>query len=856
MIYRSLLSLCLLAAFAITASAGTERTIDARTFMTPVSAAKTHNAQATAFEHAFNLQAQVAEDAFLGTEKNITLTNVTVPLHGTATLELERTASVFDATSEFYVATPEGKKRITVRPIQSFKGTINGDPNSWVTLHYNNGELTGYIQHAGGSRTVVGRAFEMRSTKGASPHFLADENASAEGPALRDFVCGSEDLPVDTIAAITDMVAPSSVQKGESVQQLPLTEIRLAIVLREDIFERLKDRGYDEEQAAQHFARIVASMSQAYEEDVRCRMFISYMLIFNADEPSGYFSNGINPGDLLDEFSKDWSSSYGDVDRTVAHLYTSKISQGGITVGGIAYGGQAGSRLCVKNHRGGYGVSTMDLSPPAQFPGAAMSRNAFVWDVFVGAHEIGHNIGSPHTHNCFWNPPVDTCQIQRDGTDACYDDPSLRRTRIGTIMSYCHLVNGQSTALTFGPRVSERLRSWMDASCMEAPKTPYIGITSPRGPEQWPGGDKMTIKFVTHRIDKVNLDYTVNGGTTWEPIKSDINAVDSQYVWTLPNIGTTELQIRASDASNSEVNYVSLSLYTVKVPIEVNSPSAGDRLGIGLKSFIQIRKDPDISLVDILYTANGTDWNTIVEDYDGTNYEWEVPDTPTEIAQVRVVSTQNAQIFSISDQFAIGRPTFELRIPAENGVICNNFDNQYRFSSDFIDRIRIQYSIDAGQTWKNAVSAISVDAYAWEFWSLNNSLARVPDNTPAIIQILESDTREVLARVDNVMISTCSIAVSVDEESAARQKFTIASVTPNPASFTVQLAVSHAVGSRAEVFAVDQQGASISLLSDVNFDGEGVSTISVPVQELAVGAYRIVIRSGSVVAEAPLRIVR
>ena len=433
MINRSLLSICLLAAVVFSASAGTDKTVDARTFMTPTaSAAKQNNAQATAFEHGLNLQKAVAENVFSGNEKNITLTNVEVPLHGTATLELERTAAVFDATSEIYMATPGGgKKRVKVRPIQSFKGTINGDPNTWVTLHYNNGELTGYIQHVDGTRTTIGRAWESRSTKAASPHFLADENAIGDGPALKDFVCGSETLPIDTIATLTDMVRPSSIPKGQTIQQLPLTEMKVAIVLREDIFRSLQGRGYDEEQTAQHFARIVASMSQAYEEDARCRLFISYMLIFNDDEPSGYINDGLNPGDLLSEFSRDWSSSYNDVDRTVAHLYTNKRSQGGVFVGGIAYGGQAGSRLCVKAHRGAYGVSTMDLVPPNQFPGNASSRNAFVWDVFVAAHEIGHNIGAPHTHNCFWNPPVDTCQLQSDGTDACYDDPSLRRVRVG-----------------------------------------------------------------------------------------------------------------------------------------------------------------------------------------------------------------------------------------------------------------------------------------------------------------------------------------------------------------------------------------------------------------------------------------
>ena len=591
-------------------TAGTDKTVDARSFMTPIiKAAKTDLGQVTAFENAFNLQHDAARSVFAGTEQNVTLTNVEIPLHGTANLVLERTPAVFDATSKIMMAAPGGKTiPIRVRPIESFKGTVNGDPNTWVTLHYSEGDLTGFIQHADGTRTVITRADEMRASKNATPHVLADENGSVGGPALKDFVCGSEDLPENEQDAVTNMLVPTSLKMGETIQQLELTELRLAVVLREDIFTELSRRGYDEERTVQHFAKIVAAMSQAYEQDLRARMFISYLLIFSEDVPSGYFNDGATPGGLLQEFSLDWSGSYGDVERTVAHLYTRKVPVGGSFVGGIAFL----NGMCKKTNRGGYAVSTLDLTPPSNIPGTATSRNGYVWDVFVASHEIGHNVGSRHTHNCFWSPPVDTCQIKSDNTDACFD--SGKTPRSGTIMSYCHLVNGSSTPLTFGTRVSERMRSWMDQSCMEAPPTKTVSITSPRGPDSWSGGEQMTIKYVSHRVDKVNLEYSLNLGESWNEIESGIPAVDTVYVWTLPNIGTTNLLLRISDASDSDVNYVSLAGYTIKVPIDIILPVEGDRLGIGYNARIQYRKDVSVPKVDIYYTTNGSDWTLIEEE--------------------------------------------------------------------------------------------------------------------------------------------------------------------------------------------------------------------------------------------------
>jgi hypothetical protein len=162
-----------------------------------------------------------------------------------------------------------------------------------------------------------------------------------------------------------------------------------------------------------------------------------------------------------------------NVDRTIAHLYALIRPVGGSFVGGIAYL----NGLCNKRHRGGYGVSTVYLNAN-EIPGDPNRSNAFVWDVFVAAHEMGHNIGAFHTHNCFWSPPVDTCQLSIDLTDGCYSDPALRRVVPGTIMSYCHLANGSRTPLTFGSRVAERMRGWIAASsCAPFVTKPTLTIT-------------------------------------------------------------------------------------------------------------------------------------------------------------------------------------------------------------------------------------------------------------------------------------------------------------------------------------------------------------------------------------------
>ena len=61
----------------------------------------------------------------------------------------------------------------------------------------------------------------------------------------------------------------------------------------------------------------------------------------------------------------------------------------------------------------------------------------YSWSVFVIAHELGHTIASPHSHNCFWpGGPLDDCYCPEG---SCEPGPSVVEQGGGTLMSYCYL---------------------------------------------------------------------------------------------------------------------------------------------------------------------------------------------------------------------------------------------------------------------------------------------------------------------------------------------------------------------------------------------------------------------------------
>ena len=98
----------------------------------------------------------------------------------------------------------------------------------------------------------------------------------------------------------------------------------------------------------------------------------------------------------------------------------------------------------------------------------------YSWPVNVSAHEVGHNLGSPHTHSCSWvGGAIDGCGPAAGYNEGCNGPiPSNG----GTMMSYCHLVNvGVNLALGFGPQpgnlIRGRVNSCVTLTCNETGNT-------------------------------------------------------------------------------------------------------------------------------------------------------------------------------------------------------------------------------------------------------------------------------------------------------------------------------------------------------------------------------------------------
>jgi len=87
----------------------------------------------------------------------------------------------------------------------------------------------------------------------------------------------------------------------------------------------------------------------------------------------------------------------------------------------------------------------------------------YSWDVNASSHEMGHNLGSHHTHWCGWpGGAIDGCTTLEpdDNNNGCATPVPQYPVNGGTIMSYCHLVStGINLNNGFGPLPGTLLRT-------------------------------------------------------------------------------------------------------------------------------------------------------------------------------------------------------------------------------------------------------------------------------------------------------------------------------------------------------------------------------------------------------------
>ncbi|MDG2139849.1 MAG: M12 family metallo-peptidase [Flavobacteriales bacterium] len=209
---------------------------------------------------------------------------------------------------------------------------------------------------------------------------------------------------------------------------------------------------------------IIAGVSQVYFGEVNVHINVVHTIIWTTTDP--YASIISDAGAMLSALRNHWTANNSSISRDIVHLLTKRSNTG---TGGIAYV----DVLC--DNSWGYAFSS-DLNSNTSF---SFPNPSYTWNLFVVSHEIGHNVGSNHTHWCGWSAepwngfsggPIDNC-VSVEGS--CPDNPT---PQVGTIMSYCHTTSAGAIIDFHNIVVSQGLNPGINsASCLTA--CPFYGCT-------------------------------------------------------------------------------------------------------------------------------------------------------------------------------------------------------------------------------------------------------------------------------------------------------------------------------------------------------------------------------------------
>lgn len=315
----------------------------------------------------------------------------------------------------FSVKTSSGEKVMSTGWF--YQGIIKGDEKSVAAISIFEDEIGGFISSAEGNY-VIGK---LRNTGGKEPvNILYNESALTAKPA---FGCSTPDIALPAPPP-NDMALTS-----RSVRIYYETEV--------DYYTAF---GNNATSVTNYVTNLFNQNKTLYNNDGIC-VSLSQVFVWTTTDPY----SGTSSATLLSQFQATRTSFNGDVGQ----LITTRTIGGGQAA--VIYGlcsSSVANRLCVSG----------DMS--TSFPNVP----TYSWSVMVTTHEMGHLMGSRHTHACVWNgnnTAIDGCAGFVEGSCSLPGNPAGG----GTIMSYCHLQSvGINFSNGFGPQPGAQIRNSIDAS--------------------------------------------------------------------------------------------------------------------------------------------------------------------------------------------------------------------------------------------------------------------------------------------------------------------------------------------------------------------------------------------------------
>ena len=379
-------------------------------------------------------------------------------------------------SEDFAVRTSQSAVPVEVETGLHYRGIIKGKPSSFAAVSIFENEIRGLFSSDDLGNLTLGKLSSNGRNPTAENYILYDDRLVA---SRQNFECGTpDDGPGYTAEEL------SYTSTGRDVDDC----VRVYFEVDNDIF---RDKG-SVAKVTDYVSGLFNEVAALYANE-NVNVIISEIFIWDSNSPY----SGSSSGALLSQFQNYRKSFNGEIGQLLSYQ-----ASGGIAVL---------SGLC-------HPYSWARLS----FASINRTYNnvpSYSFSVMVVAHELGHLLGSQHTHACVWNgnnTAIDGCAGFTEGNCPNPGKPSGG----GTIMSYCHITStGISFNKGFGPQPGSVIRNKVKlGNCMQACSAPPSGGGGggPGGGNPGGGGDNARCSN-----NEVFLQLTLDNfgpETSWEII--------------------------------------------------------------------------------------------------------------------------------------------------------------------------------------------------------------------------------------------------------------------------------------------------------------------------------------------------
>jgi len=330
---------------------------------------------------------------------------------------------------------------ITIQPGRHFQGNIRGKAGSFAAVSIFGDEVAGLLSDAAGN-------YNLGRIKNSDAYaFYLDRESGFD---------------IHHTCKVKDTRPEQDIRPEDLLEVRSSKTVNLYVELDYDIIQGAGSVSNAVNYATGLYNQVVA----LYARD-GITMKISKIKAWDTPSPYTYDPDGNDKtGDYLASFQK----NSGSFDGHVAQLITVQDLGGGVATGFHA--------LCANEPDSSKCIAAID--------GTYENIPTFSWDVQVCTHEVGHLLGSRHTHACVWNgnnTAIDGCATYIEGECPLPGYPAEG----GTIMSYCHQqAVGINLSLGFGTQPKNYILNRINnAACLAGESTltvdPQFIVIPPTG---------------------------------------------------------------------------------------------------------------------------------------------------------------------------------------------------------------------------------------------------------------------------------------------------------------------------------------------------------------------------------------